>query len=80
MFIFLAMLVGALIGWLASLVTRTDTSEGILIDIATGLLGAIPLAALLGNDGIFDSLIAGGLGAVLALGLLKLVRTRLRPV
>ena len=78
MLIFLAMLLGALIGWFASLITRTDTSEGILIDIAAGLLGAIPLAALLGNDAIFDSLIAGGLGAVLALGLLKLVRTRLR--
>jgi uncharacterized membrane protein YeaQ/YmgE (transglycosylase-associated protein family) len=78
MFIFPAMLVGALIGWLASLIMRTDTSEGILIDIAAGTLGAIPLAALLGNDAIFDSLIAGGLGGVLALALLKLVRTRLR--
>jgi uncharacterized membrane protein YeaQ/YmgE (transglycosylase-associated protein family) len=78
MFIFPAMLVGALIGWLASLIMRTDTSEGILIDIAAGSLGAIPLAALLGNDAIFDSLIAGGLGGVLALALLKLVRTRLR--
>ena len=78
MFIFPAMLVGALIGWLASLIMRTDTPEGILIDIAAGSLGAIPLAALLGNDAIFDSLIAGGLGGVLALALLKLVRTRLR--
>lgn len=78
MFIFPAMLVGALIGWLASLIMRTDTPEGILIDIAAGTLGAIPLAALLGNDAIFDSLIAGGLGGVLALALLKLVRTRLR--
>lgn len=79
MTILLAMLVGAFIGWLASLVMRTDTSEGILIDIAVGLLGAMPLAALLGNDAIFDSLLAGGLGAIIALMLLKLVRTRLRP-
>ena len=78
MFIFAAMLIGALFGWLASIIMRTDTSEGILIDISAGTLGAIPLTALLGNDAIFDSLIAGGLGAVFALILLKLVRTRLR--
>ena len=79
MSILLAMFVGALIGWFASLVMRTDTSEGILIDIAAGLLGAMPMAALLGNEPIFDSLLAGGLGAMIALLLLKLVRTRLRP-
>ena len=78
MFILWAMLLGALIGWVASLLTRTETSEGILIDIATGILGAIPMAALLGNDATFDSLIAGGLGALIALALLNLVRSRLR--
>ena len=78
MFIVWAMLLGALIGWIVSLVMRTDTSEGILLDIAAGVLGAIPMAALLGNNATFDSLIAGGLGALIALALLKLVRTRLR--
>ena len=80
MFIFYAMLFGALIGWIASVFMRTDTSDGILIDIAAGALGAIPMAALLGNDATFDSIIAGGLGAMIALVVLKLVRTRLRPV
>ena len=80
MFIFYAMLFGALIGWIASVFMRTDRSEGILIDIAAGALGAIPMAALLGNDATFDSIIAGGLGAMIALVVLKLVRTRLRPV
>lgn len=79
MFMLSAILVGALIGWIASLVLRTDTSEGILIDIAAGALGAIPLAALLGNNSTFDSLIAGGLGATLALVVLWLVRRRLDP-
>ena len=78
MFILWAMLVGALIGWIGSLAMRTDTSEGILIDIAAGALGAIPMAALLGNETTFDSVIAGALGAITALVLLKLVRTRLR--
>ena len=79
MFIFYAMLFGALIGWIASVFMRTDTSEGILMDIAAGALGAIPMAALLGNDANLDSILAGGLGAMMALAVLKLVRTRLRP-
>ena len=77
MFIVWAMLLGALIGWIGSVVMRTDTSEGILLDITAGSLGAIPMAAMLGNNATFDSLIAGGLGAFIALALLKLVRTRL---
>ncbi len=79
MSIFFAMLFGALIGWIASLSMRTDTSEGIVVDVAAGVLGAIPMAALLGNDSTFDSLMAGGLGAMMALLLLNLVRARLRP-
>ena len=78
MFILWAMLFGALIGWIASVVKRTDTSGGILMDIAAGVLGAIPMAALLGNEATFDSIIAGGLGAMIALLVLKLVQTRLR--
>ena len=78
MFILWAMLFGALIGWISSLVMRTDTSEGIALDIAAGLLGAIPFAALLGNNSTFDSVLAGGLGAIAATALLALVRRRLR--
>ena len=74
-----AVMFGALIGWVASIVMRTDTSEGIWIDIAAGFLGALPLASMLGNDSIFDSMLAGGLGAVLALAILHLIRARLRP-
>ena len=74
-----AVMFGALIGWVASIVMRTDTSEGIWIDIAAGFLGALPLASMLGNNSIFDSVLAGGLGAVVALGILHLIRARLRP-
>ena len=44
---------GTLIGWLASIVTKTDST--------------------------FDSLLAGGLGAMLALAVLNMVRAWLRP-
>ena len=79
MFMFFAMLFGAFIGWIASLLTRTNSSEGIVIDVGAGVLGAIPMAALLGNSSTFDSLMAGGLGALMALLVLNLVRARLRP-
>ena len=78
MFVLWAMLFGALIGWIGSLVMRTDTSEGIALDIAAGLLGSIPFAALLGNNSMFDSVLAGGLGAIAANALLTMVRRRLR--
>ena len=77
MFLLFAILFGAVIGWVASLVTRTATSEGILMDIAAGALGAIPMASLLGNNSTFDSLVAGGLGAIIAVTILNLVRGRL---
>ena len=77
-FIFWAMLFGALIGWIGSLIMRTDTSEGIVLDIAAGLLGSIPFAALLGNNSTLDCVLAGGLGAIGATALLTLVRRRLK--
>ena len=39
MFILWAVLFGVLVGWAASLVMRTATNEGILIDIAAVCLG-----------------------------------------
>jgi uncharacterized membrane protein YeaQ/YmgE (transglycosylase-associated protein family) len=74
-----AVILGALIGWIASIVMRTGTSEGIWLDIAAGALGALPLASMLGNGSTFDCVLAGGLGAVLALAVLNLVRGCLRP-
>ena len=47
MVILWALLFGALIGWVASVAMRAATNEGILLDIAAGMLGAIPMAALL---------------------------------
>ena len=80
MSILVAIIFGALIGWVASLITKTDTSEGILLEIAAGAVGAVPFAALLGNNSNLDSLLAGGLGALAALALLFLVRSRLARV
>lgn len=74
-----AAMFGTLIGWLASIVMKTDSSEGILLDMAAGFLGSLPLASMLGNNSTFDSVLAGGLGAMLAIAVLNVVRARLRP-
>lgn len=75
--IFWSLLLGALIGWIGSLVMRTNSSEGILVDIAVGAVGAAASAALLGNTSTFDSLMAGYLGSLGGLVLMHFIRKSL---
>ena len=71
------LLFGAFIGWAASVAMRTPTSQGILIDIACGAVGAVALSLMLQVNTRVDSLAAGFLGAIAALALLTAAR-RLR--
>ncbi|MBK5265072.1 MAG: GlsB/YeaQ/YmgE family stress response membrane protein [Alphaproteobacteria bacterium] len=74
------LIVGGLIGWLASIVMRTDAQQGILLNIVVGIVGAF-LAGLVmaggtinrGDFGLY-SLIASFLGAVVLLAIVNLVR------
>ena len=79
------LLFGALVGWLASIVMRTDAQQGALLNIVVGIVGAFLggfLFSLLGiggtniNDGAFNltSLIVSFLGAVVLLGIVNLFR------
>jgi uncharacterized membrane protein YeaQ/YmgE (transglycosylase-associated protein family) len=74
----LPLLLGLLIGWLASLAMHTGTQAGILLDLAVGAAGAILLSQLLGEGSTFDNLVAAALGALVTLAILALVR-RLMP-
>lgn len=74
MAVFLSLLLGALIGWVGSLVIRTQSSEGIMVDIVVGAIGAGALALLLGNRSTFDSFLTGYLGAIGGLVLIYVVR------
>ena len=74
-------IIGALAGWLASMVMHTR--QGILMDIIVGIVGAFVggfLFNLLGVSGFngFNvwSLIVAFVGAVVLLGLLRLVSGR----
>jgi uncharacterized membrane protein YeaQ/YmgE (transglycosylase-associated protein family) len=76
------LIVGAIVGWLASMIMRT--SGGLLVNIIVGIVGAflggLLLAPLLGtgtiNQGDFSlsSVLVSVLGAIILLALLRLIR------
>ncbi len=76
--------VGGILGWLASLVMRTDAQQGLLLNIVVGIVGALLggwlLAPLFGtgtinqNDFSMSSLLVSFLGAVVLLAIVNLLR------
>lgn len=79
------LLFGALIGWLASMVMRTDAQQGALLNIIVGIVGAFLggiIFQLLGlgggginnNDFSLSALIVAFIGAVVLLGIINLFR------
>ena len=84
MTILLIIIVGGILGWLASIVMRTDAQQGILLNIVVGIVGAVLagfiVTPLIGGapitSGSFDivSLIASFLGAVVLLAIVNLFR------
>ncbi len=47
--IILALVIGGIIGWLASIVMRRDAQQGILMNIVVGIVGSILGSFLLGR-------------------------------
>jgi uncharacterized membrane protein YeaQ/YmgE (transglycosylase-associated protein family) len=74
------LLFGALVGWLASLVMRTDGQQGTLLNIVVGIIGAAIGGMIIGgstiNDNVFNltSLLVSFVGAVILLAIVNLVR------
>ena len=79
------LLFGALVGWLASMVMRTDAQQGTILNIVVGIVGAFVggfLFNLLGlggsninnNDFSLGGLLVAFVGAVVLLGIVNLVR------
>ncbi|HYD63201.1 MAG TPA: GlsB/YeaQ/YmgE family stress response membrane protein [Noviherbaspirillum sp.] len=76
--------VGGILGWLASLVMRTDAQQGLLLNIVVGIVGALLggwlLAPLFGtgtinqSDFSISSLLVSFLGAVILLAIVNLLR------
>jgi uncharacterized membrane protein YeaQ/YmgE (transglycosylase-associated protein family) len=75
---------GALVGWIASLIMGTDRQQGAMINIVVGIFGASVGGLLfrmfgLGDANINDvwtpySVLVSVIGAVVVIGLVQLVR------
>jgi len=82
--IIIMLIVGGIIGWLASIIMRTDGQQGIILNVVVGLVGAVLagflITPLIGGapitNGAFDlrSLIASFIGAVVLLAIVNLFR------
>lgn len=78
------LVVGGLIGWVASIFMGTNDRQGILLNVVVGIVGAVLGGWLLGgvfgsgsiNEGDFSvsGLLVSLLGAVILLFVVKLVR------
>src|SRR6266498_2075923 len=79
------LLFGALVGWLASLVMRTDAQQGTILNIVVGIIGAF-LGGLVFNllgvggsninnsDFSLSALVVSFIGAVILLAIVNLFR------
>lgn len=79
----ITLIVGGIIGWLASIIMRTDAQQGIILNVIVGIVGAFLgnlIAGMVGGRGAdlntFDpiALLWALLGSVVLLGIINLVR------
>ena len=78
------LIVGGLIGWVASMIMKTDAQQGMILNVVVGIvgsmLGGLLIAPLLGtgtinqNDFSIMGLLASLIGAVILLAIVNLVR------
>ena len=79
MSLILWLIIGGVIGWLASIIMRTDAQQGIFLNIIVGIVGAF-LGGFLFNrdlnhyDFSLPALLAALVGAVILLAIVNLVR------
>lgn len=77
-------IVGGILGWLASIVMRTDGQQGIFLNVIVGIVGALLagfiLNPMIGGGNIMagdfsaSSLLVSFIGAVVLLAIVNLVR------
>jgi len=74
------LIVGGVVGWLASLVMRTDAQQGVFLNIVVGIVGAF-LGGLIFSGGTINqaplsiaAILVSLVGAVILLGVVNLLR------
>jgi uncharacterized membrane protein YeaQ/YmgE (transglycosylase-associated protein family) len=77
------LIVGGVVGWLASIVMRTDAQQGILLNVVVGIVGALLagfiVSPLLGigtiNEGVsIGTFLVSLVGAIILLAIVNLFR------
>jgi uncharacterized membrane protein YeaQ/YmgE (transglycosylase-associated protein family) len=74
------LIVGGVIGWLASIIMRTDAQQGIFLNIVVGIVGAFIGGLIMSGGSInntqltIQSFLVSLLGAVILLAIVNLVR------
>ncbi len=81
MSIILWIIFGALVGWIASLIMKTDAQQGPLLNIVVGIIGAVLggwIMNMLGQGGTSGfnlySFIVALIGAVVLIAIVKAIR------
>lgn len=77
------LIVGGVVGWLASIIMRTDAQQGLLLNVVVGIVGALLagfiVSPMLGvgtiNEGIsIATFVVSLIGAVILLAIVNLFR------
>ena len=74
------LIIGGIVGWLASIVMRTNAQQGILMNIVVGIVGAVIGGLIMGRGTINNSglsvstFLVSLLGAIILLAIVNLVR------
>lgn len=74
------LIVGGVIGWIASMIMRTDAQQGIFLNIVVGIVGAFIGGLIISGGSInnsplnITSFLVSLLGAIILLAIVNLVR------
>ncbi|MEX2151093.1 MAG: GlsB/YeaQ/YmgE family stress response membrane protein [Steroidobacteraceae bacterium] len=78
------LVVGGVVGWLASLIMKTDAQQGLLLNVVVGIVGAVlagfVVTPLIGGASIMSgtisvtTIIVSLLGAIVLLAIVNLIR------
>jgi uncharacterized membrane protein YeaQ/YmgE (transglycosylase-associated protein family) len=74
------LIIGGLIGWIASMIMRTNAQQGILLNIVVGIVGAFIGGLLITGGSInqdinLTSILVSLVGAVILLAIVNLIRS-----
>jgi uncharacterized membrane protein YeaQ/YmgE (transglycosylase-associated protein family) len=78
--IILWLVIGGVVGWLASIIMRTDAQQGIILNVVVGIVGAFIAGLIFSRGNINDAplnlytFLTSLVGAVILLAIVNLVR------